>query len=114
MPATATSRGGPGRRDQGPARRGARTPRAARRRPENSSTSSKPPSSDIAKPKPAPDPVASGPRTIGGQPGHPKHEREPFPPEQLTSSAEYHLDACPCCGGRLRRNGPFAKVVQQI
>jgi transposase len=81
---------------------------------KNSSTSSKPPSSDIAKPKPAPDPVASGPRKIGGQPGHPKHEREPFPPEQLTSSAAYHLDACPCCGGRLRRNGPFAKVVQQI
>ena len=49
---------------------------------KNSSTSSKPPSSDIAKPKPAPDPKASDPRKIGGQPGHPKHEREPFPPEQ--------------------------------
>src|SRR5271155_172835 len=68
---------------------------------KNSSTSSKPPSSDIAKPKPAPDPLSPGPRKIGGQPGHPMHERQPFPPEALTFSAEYHLDACPCCGGRL-------------
>ncbi len=81
---------------------------------KNSSTSSKPPSSDIAKPKPAPDPLSPGPRKIGGQPGHPMHERQPFPPEALTFSAEYHLDACPCCGGRLHRNGPCAKVVQQI
>src|SRR5437763_9763987 len=82
---------------------------------KNSSTSSKPPSSDITKPPPpVPDPAAAGPRKIGGQPGHPKHEREPFPPEQLTFSAVYHLDACPCCGGCLRRNGSFAKVVQQI
>jgi transposase len=81
---------------------------------KNSSTSSKPPSSDIAKPQPIPDSAAPGPRKIGGQPGHPKHERDPFPPEQLTFAAEYHLDACPGCGGCLRRNGPFAKVVQQI
>jgi transposase len=79
---------------------------------KNSSTSSKPPSSDIVKPQPAP--AAPGPRTIGGQPGHPMHEREPFPPEQVTHSEEHLLEACPCCGGRLRRNGDFAKTVQQI
>ena len=56
----------------------------------------------------------SGPRAAGGQPGHPKHEREPFPPEQVTHFEEHLLDACPCCGGRLRRNGPFACIVQQI
>jgi transposase len=51
---------------------------------------------------------------IGGQPGHPKHEREPFPPEQVTHFEEHLLDACPCCGGRLRRNGHLARIVQQV
>jgi len=81
---------------------------------KNSSTSSKPPSSDIVKPPPAAAGDASGPRTIGGQPGHPKHERAPFPPEQVTHHEEHLLEACPCCGGRLCRNGHFAKVVQQV
>jgi transposase len=79
---------------------------------KNSSTSSKPPSSDIVKPPPAGDP--SSPRSAGGQPGHPKHEREPFPPEQVTHFEEHVLDACPCCGGRLCRNAHFARIVQQI
>ena len=79
---------------------------------KNSSTSSKPPSSDIVKPPPTTD--ASGPRSIGGQPGHPKHEREPFAPEQVTHFEEHVLDACPCCGGVLRRNAHFARIVQQI
>src|SRR5450755_1279853 len=79
---------------------------------KNSSTSSKPPSSDIVKPKP---PLPDGEkRSIGGQPGHPKHEREPFPPEQVTSFHEHPLDACPDCGGTLRLNGPCKKVVQQV
>src|SRR5206468_4328063 len=81
---------------------------------KNSSTSSKPPSSDIVKPQPASSTDASGTRKIGGQPGHPKHERAPFPPEQVTYFEEHILEACPCCGGRLRRNGNIAKVVQQI
>ena len=79
---------------------------------KNSSTSSKPPSSDIVKPPPAGD-VASA-RAAGGQPGHPKHEREPFLPEQVTRFEQHLLDACPCCGGRLRRNAHFARIVQQI
>jgi transposase len=81
---------------------------------KNSATSSKPPSSDIVKPAPVAGVDASGPRKIGGQPGHAKHEREPFPPEQVTHFEEHLLEACPCCGSRLRRNGDFAKVVQQI
>jgi len=79
---------------------------------KNSSTSSKPPSSDIVKPPPAGD--ASSPRSAGGQPGHPKHERAAFPPEQVTHFEEHVLDACPCCGGRLCRQAHFARVVQQI
>jgi transposase len=80
---------------------------------KDSSTSSKPPSSDIVKPKPdLPEGVAK--RSVGGQPGHPKHEREPFPPEQVSHFEEHTLDACPCCGGPVRRNGHFAQVVQQL
>src|SRR5665213_269757 len=80
---------------------------------KTSSTSSKPPSSDIVKAKPAENADGSN-RTIGGQLGHPKHDREPFPAEQVTLFAEHTLDACPCCGGPLQRNAHFAKVVQQI
>jgi transposase len=80
---------------------------------KNSSTSSKPPSSDIVKPDP---PLTDNfaKRSIGGQPGHPKHEREPFPVEQVTSFKTHVLDACPCCGGSVRPSGLPAKVVQQV
>jgi transposase len=80
---------------------------------KDSSTSSKPPSSDIVKPKPAAA-AEAGQRSIGGQLGHPKHDRQPFPPEQITLFQEHTLDACPCCGGPLQRNGHLAKVVQQV
>jgi transposase len=81
---------------------------------KNSSTSSKPPSSDITKPPVPPATDDSARRKIGGQPGHPLHEREAFPTEQVTHFKEHLLDACPCCGGHLERNGWFAKTVQQI
>ena len=48
---------------------------------KDSSTSSKPPSSDIVKPPKSPPPQGQDRRRIGGQPGHPKHERAAFPPE---------------------------------
>jgi len=51
---------------------------------KDSSTSSKPPSSDIVKP---PRPVAAGgkgrKRRRGGQPGHDRHLRPSFPPEKV-------------------------------
>jgi transposase len=47
---------------------------------KNSATSSKPPSSDIVKPPKPPPPEGQAQRKIGAQPGHPKHERDPFPP----------------------------------
>src|ERR1700734_105869 len=80
---------------------------------KDSSTSSKPPSSDIVKPSP---PLLPGQnqRKRGGQPGHPKHDRALFPPEQVGHFLEHPLDGCPCCGGQLRRNGGLALVVQQI
>lgn len=78
---------------------------------KNSTTSSRPPSSDLVKPPSAAE--GAGPRGIGGQPGHPRHERIPFSPEQVTRFEEHTLDACPCCGGS-RRNGPIAHVGQQV
>src|SRR6516225_3466369 len=65
---------------------------------KDSSTSSKPPSSDLVKPpKPAP-PLGQDKRKAGGQPGHPKHERPLVPPEQLTAPPhEYLLEICPDC-----------------
>jgi transposase len=81
---------------------------------KNSSNSSKPPSSDIVKPN---KPAVGGnteKRKPGGQPGHPKYEREPFPPEQVTLAAVHLLEACPCCGGRLRRNADLVSIVQQV
>ncbi len=42
------------------------------------------------------------------------HERALFPEEQVQHFFVHPLDACPCCGGRLRRNGDLARVVQQV
>jgi transposase len=82
---------------------------------KDSSTSSKPPSSDIVKP-PKPPPSGQDRRRIGGQPGHPKHERAAFPPESINGgSFDYRLDSCPSCGHDLRPALTIApRVVQQV
>ena len=81
---------------------------------KDSTTSSKPPSSDIVKPQPS-DPTGEGlKRKIGGQPRHEQHIRELFSHEQITKFHTHPLDACPDCGGRLHHNASLAKVVQQI
>src|SRR5947209_8433614 len=81
---------------------------------KDSSTSSKPPSSDIVKPPPPPPPPGQDQRRRGAQPGHPKHERVLFPPEQVNHYFEHPLQGCPCCGGQLLLNGGLALVVQQV
>jgi transposase len=85
---------------------------------KNSSNSSKPPSSDIVKPRRDAGAARSGgahgsPRRIGGQPGHPKHARTPFPPQQVTRIRTHTLTACPSCGVRLRRLPGRMRVIQQ-
>jgi transposase len=70
---------------------------------KDSRTSSKPPSSDIVKPKPPSQPINGGKkRKIGGQKGHKKHERVPFPPDRVDQVIEVTLDTCPECGGPLQ------------
>jgi transposase len=79
---------------------------------KNSSNSHKPPSSDIVKPK---EPKAGkAKRSIGGQPGHPKHQRRPFPPEELDATCQYTLQRCPDCGTRLKPARRRPRTVQQV
>jgi transposase len=80
---------------------------------KNSSNSHKPPSSDIVKPKP-PAPPHGKKRTIGGQPGHPRHERPPFRPDQIDQTHLYALEQCPDCGGALHLAPQPPRVVQQV
>src|SRR3954463_3630255 len=82
---------------------------------KDSSTSSKPPSSDIVKPPKPPPPPGQERRHAGGQPGHPKHERLAFPPEQVNGGFyDYHLDGCPTCGHDLQATAAPPRVVQPI
>ena len=53
-------------------------------------------------------------RKIGGQPGRPKHERQPFAAEDIDDAWEYHLGRCPECGGRMSRAQAPSRVVQQV
>lgn len=79
---------------------------------KNSSNSSKPPSSDIVKP-PRQSP-GDGKRKIGGQPGHPRHERPLFSLEDIDSVHAHTLDACPGCGGALLPSDAAPRVIQQV
>jgi transposase len=55
---------------------------------KDSSNSSKPPSSDIVKPTAK---RRRRKRKPGGQPGHAKHQRKPFEPDQVDKTIEYEL-----------------------
>src|SRR3954447_15399261 len=83
---------------------------------KDSSNSSKPPSSDIVKPPRPPPPQGQDRRRIGGQPGHPRHERAAFPPEAVNGgSFDHRLDSCPGCGHDLRPALTIPpRVVQQV
>jgi transposase len=88
--------------------------RVARAR-KDSSTSSKPPSSDIVKPPPPPPPEGQAKRSIGGQPGHPRHERPLVPPVLLNGGSHtYVAEICPNCGHGLQATPTPPRVVQQI
>ena len=63
---------------------------------KNSTTSSKPPSSDIVKPpRPPRSGGKRGKRRAGGQPGHARHTRPPFSPEQVDKAWEYEWETVP-------------------
>ena len=79
---------------------------------KNSRNSAKPPSSDIVKP--APQGSNSAHRRSGAQPGHARHERAPFPPEQVDRRVDHTPRRCPQCGGKLQPEAEPAVVVQQV
>jgi hypothetical protein len=57
----------------------------------DSSNSSKPPSSDIVKPKSKNRPRGKRKRKIGGPPGHPREERTPLGPDQIDRTIRHGL-----------------------
>jgi len=59
---------------------------------KDSTTSSKPPSSDIAKPKRKQRPGRPKKRRQGGQAGHERQLREPLPPERVDETIEYEIE----------------------
>ena len=58
---------------------------------KDSTTSSKPPSSDITKAKPLRPPGRPRKAKRGGQPGHPRNLREPLPPERVDEQIDYEI-----------------------
>jgi transposase len=80
---------------------------------KNSANSSKPPSSDIVKP-PKPPATGGGKRHLGGQMGHPRHERTPFAPDQINQTVDYRPDRCPDCRTRLRPLKRPPRTLQQV
>ena len=79
---------------------------------KDSSTSSKPPSSDIVKPPPDGKKTRKK-RKAGGQPGHPRHQRPAFTPDQVDEVHDHRLHCCPDCGVRLRAGKEPPRTLQQ-
>lgn len=78
---------------------------------KTSATSSKPPSSDIVKPpRPPKSGGKRGKRRAGGQFGHARHTRPPFPPEQVDKAWDYEWATVPAGWKPLRQ----FRVVQQV
>ena len=76
---------------------------------QNSTNSSKPPSSDGPHVKPAPPKTPSGKRR-GGQPGHPKHERVILPPDRVI---DHRPPRCRRCAAPLTGDDPHP-IVDQV
>ncbi len=78
---------------------------------KNSTTSSKPPSSDIVKPPRKPTSGGRrGKRRAGGQPGHARHTRPAFPPEQVDETWDYEWEEVPAGWKALDR----FHILQQV
>ena len=80
---------------------------------QNSSNSSRPPSSDGPAVPPRPERERSG-RKRGGQPGHAKHKRESLPPERVKSVTECLPTGCRGCGKALDGQDPEPLIHQVI
>jgi transposase len=82
---------------------------------KTSRNSSKPPSSDIVKPKKPKPKKDQGKRNPGGQPGHPKHTRPFYAEDQINGFHHYVCPCCPDCGSEVElRLDLEPKRVQQL
>jgi transposase len=79
---------------------------------KTSTNSSKPPSSDIVKPRGGK--RGKKRRKRGAQPGHPRHQRPLFSPEQIDHRFDHTLDVCPDCGGHVTPSSEPPRIVQQV
>ena len=81
---------------------------------KDSSTSSKPPSSDLTKPKAKQKkPGRRKKPRKGGQPGHERHLREPLPPERVDETIDYEINDQEVKRLGLTPTGEF-EVIQHI
>lgn len=88
---------------------------------KDSTTSSKPPSSDIvnsrkanAASKKSAKGAGQSQRKRGGQPGHKRHERKPFTPDEIDITWLHYYTGCLCCGGTLRDVEGPPSILQQV
>jgi hypothetical protein len=82
---------------------------------KNSRNSSKPPSSDIVKPKREKPSEGDGKRKIGGQPGHPKHSRPLYTADQIDNFYGHAYATCPKGHGKVTlRLDIEPRRIQQI
>ena len=72
---------------------------------QNSSNSSRPPSSDPPGAAPLRPKTPSG-KKRGGQPGHEGHQRTLLPPERVTATHQRKPERCRRCGGPLHGDDP--------
>jgi len=80
---------------------------------KDSSTSSKPPWSDIIKPQPKKNPGRRRKPRRGGQAGHERQLREPLPPERVNETIGYEMDGDEIQRLGLTPTGDF-DVIQRI
>ena len=80
---------------------------------KNSSNSSKPPSSDIAKPG-GQHKKTKKKRKRGAQPGHARHQRAAFQENEIDRFWDYTFDTCPDCGHDVIPSDQPPRVMQQI
>lgn len=84
---------------------------------KHSGNSSKPPSSDIVKPGAPRCKKKKSKRRIGGQKGHPKHQRPAFTPDQVDDRFPYRLKECPVNSSHRitpAEDPPYQRTIQQI
>jgi hypothetical protein len=80
---------------------------------KDSTTSSKPPSSDITKPQPKKQPGRRKKPKRGGQPGHERQLREPLPPERVDETIDYENPDAEIARLGLTPTGEF-EIIQHI